>query len=214
MFGKDVHTSGTAATLSRTSSPREHGIKPRGSDSFQKNSSPFCSVRPSFFADRSGFAHWCPCASARRPHTPPSPFAAIPLVGLNRPTRAHVGDLECGAFLGTFPSITNGSDSNVRADPASLETMAQNFAEPRDTAALTRGGRAPRPVSVSTTSVSGKEDTAFVADDFPLPIDNPFQRWMRPSGFDFTPDGKATVAAMRSGDVWWVEGLKERLRPT
>jgi glucose/arabinose dehydrogenase len=55
--------------------------------------------------------------------------------------------------------------------------------------------------------VAGKEEAAFVSDDFSLPVENPFQSWMRPGGFDFTPDGKAAIVAMWNGDVWRVDGV-------
>ena len=95
-------------------------------------------------------------------------------------------------------------------DPASLETMAKTFAAPLDLEPLTRGGPSQWPQTVVTTSVAGAEDAAFIADDFPLPIDNPFQSWMRPGGFDFTPDGKAAIVALWNGDVWRVDGVMDR----
>jgi hypothetical protein len=62
--------------------------------------------------------------------------------------------------------------------------------------------------------VAGKKDAAFIADDFSLPIENPFQSWMRPGGFDFTPDGKAAIVAMWNGDVWRVDGLMAKAPAT
>lgn len=97
-----------------------------------------------------------------------------------------------------------------KCDPGSLNTLAANFKEPMDLTPLTKGGPAQWPQTVTTTSVAGKEDAAFVADDFPLPIENPFQSWMRPGGFDFTPDGKAAIVAMWNGDVWRVDGVMDK----
>ena len=94
-----------------------------------------------------------------------------------------------------------------RVDPASLDTMAKNFAAPLDLTPLTKGAPSEWPQTVTTTSVAGKDDAAFIADDFSLPIENPFQSWMRPGGFDFTPDGKGAIVAMWNGDVWRVDGL-------
>lgn len=101
-----------------------------------------------------------------------------------------------------------------RVDPASLDTMANNFAAPLDLAPLTLGGTAQWPQTVTTTSVAGKDDAAFVADDFPLPLENPFQSWMRPGGFDFTPDGKAAIVATWNGDVWRVDGVMDKAPAT
>lgn len=101
-----------------------------------------------------------------------------------------------------------------RVDPASLDTMAKNFAVPLDLAPLTKGAPAQWPQTVPTTSVAGKDDAAFIADDFSLPVENPFQSWMRPGGFDFTPDGKAAIVAMWNGDVWRVDGLMAKAPAT
>jgi glucose/arabinose dehydrogenase/mono/diheme cytochrome c family protein len=101
-----------------------------------------------------------------------------------------------------------------RVDPASLDTMAKNFTAPLDLAPLTKGGPAQWPQTVTTTSVAGKDDAAFIADDFSLPVENPFQSWMRPGGFDFTPDGKAAIVAMWNGDVWRVDGLMAKAPAT
>ena len=106
--------------------------------------------------------------------------------------------------------LASGAKSRLfisRVDPASLDTMAKNFAAPLDLAPLTKGAPAQWPQTVTTTSVAGRDDAAFIADDFSLPVENPFQSWMRPGGFDFTPDGKAAIVAMWNGDVWRVDGL-------
>ena len=94
-----------------------------------------------------------------------------------------------------------------RTDAASLESLAKTVTAPLDLTPLTRGGPARWPQTVTTTSVAGEADGPFIADEFPLPLDNPFQSWLRPGGFDFTPDGKAAVVAMWNGDVWRVEGI-------
>lgn len=114
---------------------------------------------------------------------------------------------ENGFWFAKFEAHAKARIFLSAVDPASLETMAKTFAAPLDLEPLTRGGPAQRPQTVTTTSVAGAEEAAFVADDFPLPIDNPFQSWLRPGGFDFTPDGKAAIVAMWNGDVWRVEGV-------
>ncbi len=98
-----------------------------------------------------------------------------------------------------------------KGDAASLNTLAQNYKEPMDLTPLTKGGPAQWPQTAVTTSVAGKEESAFIADDFPLPLENPFQSWMRPGGFDFTPDGKAAIVAMWNGDVWRVDGVMDKV---
>ena len=101
-----------------------------------------------------------------------------------------------------------------KCDPGSLATLAANYKEPMDLTALTKGGPAQWPQTVITTSTAGKDDDAFVADDFTLPHDNPFQSWLRPGGFDFTPDGKAAIVAIWNGDVWRVDGVMDKAPAT
>jgi len=101
-----------------------------------------------------------------------------------------------------------------KCDPGSLATLAANYKEPMDLTPLTKGGPSQWPQTVTTTSTAGKDDGAFVADDFTLPHDNPFQSWLRPGGFDFTPDGKAAIVAMWNGDVWRVDGLMDKAPAT
>ncbi len=110
-------------------------------------------------------------------------------------------------------SLPGGAKTRIfisRVDAASLDAlMKANVASP-DLAPLTSGGPMQWAETVQTTSVAGKDDGSFVADDFPLPVENPWQSWMRPGGFDFTPDGKAAIVAMWNGDVWRVDGLMQK----
>lgn len=121
---------------------------------------------------------------------------------------------ESGFWIAMLPSGAKAQLFISKVDPASLDTMAKSFALPLDLTPLTRGGPAQWPKTVATTSVAGKEDGAFVSDDFTLPHDNPFQSWLRPGGFDFTPDGKAAIVAMWNGDVWRVDGVMDKAPAT
>jgi hypothetical protein len=94
-----------------------------------------------------------------------------------------------------------------RSDTGSPAAMAKTFTASLDLEPLTHGGPPRWPQEVMTTSAAGKQDGAFVADTFPLPVENPWQSWMRPGGFDFTPDGKAAIVVTWNGDVWRVDGL-------
>ncbi|MFO1486347.1 MAG: DUF6797 domain-containing protein [Verrucomicrobiaceae bacterium] len=117
---------------------------------------------------------------------------------------------ENGFWVARLPSGARSRFFIARVDPASLDTMAKNFTAPLDLTPLTLGGQAQWSQTVTTTSVAGKDDAAFVADDFTLPLENPYQSWLRPGGFDFTPDGKAAIVAMWNGDVWRVDGVMEK----
>ena len=114
-------------------------------------------------------------------------------------------------------SLPGGAKTRLfvsRADAASLDALVKANTTSLDLAPLTTGGPTQWAQTGETTSVAGKNDGAFASDDFPLPIENPFQSWMRPGGFDFTPDGKAAIVAMWNGDVWRVDGLRQRAPAT
>ncbi len=89
----------------------------------------------------------------------------------------------------------------------SRSEIGNTVAASLDLEPLTHGGPARWPQEVTTTSVPGKPDGAFIADTFPLPVENPWLSWMRPGGFDFTPDGRAAIVATWNGDVWRVDGV-------
>ncbi|MGB8167104.1 MAG: DUF6797 domain-containing protein [Chthoniobacteraceae bacterium] len=112
-----------------------------------------------------------------------------------------------GFWMATLPAGARTRLLISRADAASLEALAKTISTPLDLAPLTRGGARQWAGEVTTTSEAGNADGAFITDTFPLPIENPWQSWMRPGGFDFTPDGKAAVVATWNGDVWRVDGL-------
>jgi mono/diheme cytochrome c family protein len=117
---------------------------------------------------------------------------------------------DSGFWVAKLPSGAKSQLFISKVDAASLDTMAKSFAGPFDLTPLTLGGPAQWPQTVTTTSVAGEEDGAFVSDEFTLPLDNPFQSWLRPGGFDFTPDGRAAIVAMWNGDVWRVEDVMEK----
>lgn len=117
---------------------------------------------------------------------------------------------EDGFWVATLPSASKSRLFISRADPASLDSLANTEDPALDLAPLTLGGPAKWTQTVTTTSVAGDESGPFITDDFPLPIENPWQSWLRPGGFDFTPDGKAAIVAMWNGDIWRVDGIAEK----
>lgn len=121
---------------------------------------------------------------------------------------------EDGFWVASLPSEAKVRLFLSRADTASIEALADSVAGPIDLISLTKGGPAQFTATVTTQSVAGKEDAAFVAEQFPLPIENPYHSWLRPGGFDFTPDGKGAIVTMWNGDVWRVDGVKEKAPAT
>ena len=115
---------------------------------------------------------------------------------------------EGGFWIAELPGGAQSRLFISKADPLSLAALVQTQHQPLALEQLTLGGPPRWTQEVVTTSVPGKAEGAFAADTFPLPLENPWQSWLRPGGFDFTPDGEAAVVAMWNGDVWRVEGLR------
>ena len=116
---------------------------------------------------------------------------------------------EAGFWVADLPSGSRTRLFISRADAASLAALVRTASADMDLAPLTRGGPRQWNSEVTTTSVARPAEGAFAVDDFPLPLDNPWASWMRPGGFDFTPDGTAAVVATWNGDVWRVDGIQQ-----
>jgi hypothetical protein len=114
---------------------------------------------------------------------------------------------EGGFWLAELPGGAKTRLFISRADEAALAKLVKTSTTSLDLEPLTHGGPPRWAQEVTTTSVAGKADGAFIADTFTLPTENPWQSWMRPGGFDFTPDGKAAIVATWNGDVWRVDGV-------
>lgn len=114
-----------------------------------------------------------------------------------------------GFWVATLPGMAKTQIFISRGEATSLQAIAKSANAPNDLNPLTHGGSPQWQQEVTTTSEAGQPDGAFIADTFPLPLINPWQSWMRPGGFDFTPDGKAAIVATWNGDVWRVDGVME-----
>jgi hypothetical protein len=113
-----------------------------------------------------------------------------------------------GFWIAELPGDARARVFISRGEPPSLAALAEASDAPLDLETLTHGGPAIWATQpITTTSSRSAESGAFAIDDFPLPIENPWHSWMRPGGFDFTPDGKGAIVAMWNGDVWRVDGV-------
>ena len=68
------------------------------------------------------------------------------------------------------------------------------------------------PGRLVTKIVPGEEKGPFAIDVLPTPppAENPWQSWMRTSGFDFFEGGKSAAICTWNGDVWIVDGIDRR----
>ncbi len=64
------------------------------------------------------------------------------------------------------------------------------------------------PGAVVTQGRLDHSGNAYELDSLRLPEENPWQAWMRPSGFDFFADGTRAAVCTWSGDVWIVSGVE------
>ena len=79
-------------------------------------------------------------------------------------------------------------------DARSLEAYASASPAPEPPSSLTRGGPRRWPEILETRPTLGRDDGPFAVDVLTLPESNPWLCQMRPSGFDFLPDGRLLVA--------------------
>ena len=98
-------------------------------------------------------------------------------------------------------------------DPKALEAYAAHGSPaPEPPSSFTRGGPKRWPEVLKTQPIIGRDDGPFAVDVLTLPDSNPWLCQMRPSGFDFLPDGRSAAVCTWDGDVWIVEGLDRPAR--
>jgi cytochrome c2 len=66
------------------------------------------------------------------------------------------------------------------------------------------------PGEIKTTAALSDEKTAYVIDDIPLPLGNPWRRNVRLTDLSFFKDGTAAACTF-DGDVWLIRGLGAQL---
>jgi hypothetical protein len=76
---------------------------------------------------------------------------------------------------------------------------------------FTRGGPAHWNQPVVVQGKLGPSDQPYTADSLGLPIENPWNAWMRLGAHDFFSDGRIAVTTW-DGDVWIVSGIDDPLQ--
>jgi hypothetical protein len=107
-----------------------------------------------------------------------------------------------------YRSQTAGNSRNMRADLEFIRRADQV----EDLRALCKGGPSLWNPPITTEGrLAPPGNKPYVVDTLTLPDDNPWHSWMRPSGFDFLPDGRCAVCTL-GGDVWIVSGVDKDLK--
>jgi len=102
--------------------------------------------------------------------------------------------------------ITKGADDATRAALINAARL------PLALDSLTKGGPAQWPQDVITQGIPGDDNGPFATDVITHPdaAANPWQSWLRLTGFDFYPDADRAAVCTWMGDVWTVSGLAQQ----
>ncbi|MEK0445201.1 MAG: hypothetical protein RLZZ399_522, partial [Verrucomicrobiota bacterium] len=100
-----------------------------------------------------------------------------------------------------------GKERNLSEAFAALGAM--NPAQ--DLAPWTRPGPALWPEVISVKGEVGSEDGPFQLDTVSLPMQNPWNSWLRLGGLDFFQDGRIAFSTL-AGDVWVGKGVDDGLQ--
>jgi glucose/arabinose dehydrogenase len=118
-----------------------------------------------------------------------------------------------------LPAVSQTATFTVVLGAGDVAKAAKSIPPAPDPATLLAGGALRWKDVIEThgaLAVNRKPDPkdsspAYVVDTLPLPDENPWSSWMRPTGFDFFPDGKSAAVCTWNGDVWIVSGIGESL---
>jgi hypothetical protein len=112
-----------------------------------------------------------------------------------------------GFWLAELPGNARTRLASSRATRETIAALEKSYTAALDLEPLTHGGPPRWPEDIVTSIAPRLDSGPFAADALTLPESNPWKAWLRPGGFDFTPDGQGAVVAMWNGDVWKVDGL-------
>lgn len=91
-------------------------------------------------------------------------------------------------------AFRNGADPSAPRDPMP------------DPGTLVTGGPTRWKEILPTRGLLGKGEAAYLVDTLPAPEKNPWESWLRFTGMDFLPDGRAALCTW-NGDVWILSGI-------
>ncbi len=75
---------------------------------------------------------------------------------------------------------------------------------------LCHGGGGARWPALTVAGARSPDHWAYAVDTIPLPSENPWKSWIRPTGVDFLSDGRVVICTL-AGDVWIARGVDQQL---
>lgn len=125
--------------------------------------------------------------------------------------------IEDGRIIADIKSLLPSSQFVIAywSGPKKRLKYFQNFSEKKiklqSLKDFTKGGPAKWSKQVTTRGKLGATPGAYVVDTITVPEKNPWNSWIRCSGFDFFNDGKTAAICSVTGDVWIVSGIDESM---
>ena len=94
-------------------------------------------------------------------------------------------------------------------DHEAVRSLAASCPAPPALRPLTAGGPRRWPEVLTTKAEIGGDAGPFAVDVLTLPESNPWKCQLRPTGFDFLPEGRTAAVCTWDGDVWLVDGVDD-----
>ncbi len=139
----------------------------------------------------------------------------VTAVGLvDAPAEMALQVLEDRYLTLTIPAGTPASLFKVvvwKGEVARQDRFARMLSTPVEMANPGGGGPTRWPGTVTTQGLVAPDTAAYVVDELPLPLPNPWRRNVRVAGVDFFEDGRAALVTF-DGDIWLVSGIDEALQ--
>ena len=164
-------------------------------------------------------------------------FEGVEMHGEKSVIRYSIGDCHIrevprlgsdGAFERWFHCGPTGKELTIRLDaenthtfPASAKPFVFGIRHKDGKTGIVSGDAAPAapgepaskrfPGTLTTQIKPGPDQGAWATDvlETPAPDDNPWQSWMRTTGFDFFEGGKSAAVCTWNGEVWIVDGIDQ-----
>lgn len=106
--------------------------------------------------------------------------------------------------------VTANSRLKLLYAAASTADLARMAAAPvDDLSRFTHGGPSRFP-EVQHAPILPGDGTGYIADVLTLPLDNPWNSRLRPTGIDFLSDGDEAVVSTIDGEVWRLSGITRK----